>query len=84
MELGETSFEGEDSLDYYATSSYRNARAEYELKTDMGIVTLFVGIGIFLISIFPVIKKQKLALIGSVGGVAAIMVGLAYGTHMFS
>lgn len=79
MELSERTFEGEDSLDYYATTAYKNARATYELKTDMGIVTLFVGIGVL-----PVIKKEKLGLIGIVGGLAAILVGLAYGTHMFS
>lgn len=84
MEHLQDNYSGDDSLELYSSDEFQELRATYDLKVDMGIVTLFVGIGVFLIGVLPVIKKEKLALIGIVGGLAAIMVGLAYGTHMFS
>ncbi len=84
MKHGLDTFRGDDIYEYYETSEYQESRATYELKTDMGIVTLFVGLAVFLVGVVPVIKKQKLGWIGIIGGLASILIGLAYGTHMFS
>ncbi len=84
MEIGSRAFDGEEVYDYYASSEYQELRATYERKVDMGIIVLFAGIAILLVGIVPVIKKQKLGWIGILGGLASILIGLAYGTHMFS
>lgn len=84
MATGERSYDGDDVYDYYMSSEYQEYRATYERKVDMGIVTLFVGLAIFLVGIVPVVKKQKLGWIGIVGGLASIIIGIIYGTHMFS
>jgi hypothetical protein len=54
------------------------------LKTDLGIGVMFAGILGFLLSIFPAIKKQKIAWIGVLTGLVAFVIGAAFGTHMFS
>jgi uncharacterized membrane protein YkgB len=75
---------GDDSLAYYDTIEYKNNFTKIELKTDMGIISLLIGAVIFIIGVLPVVKKEKLGWIGVLGGLAALVMGAAYGTHMFS
>ena len=53
-------------------------------KTDLGIMVMFAGLAAVLMSIVPAIKKQKLAWLGVLTGLAAGLIGAMHGTHMFS
>jgi hypothetical protein len=75
---------GDSTLAYYETEEYQNNFAAIELKTDMGIMSLLIGAVIFIVGVIPVIKKEKLGWIGVLGGLTALAMGAAYGTHMFS
>lgn len=55
-----------------------------DAKLTIGQYTLLVGGGALLLSIVPAIKKQKIAWIGVVCGLFALLIGAAYGTHLFS
>ncbi len=74
----------ENAYAYYDTPAYKSNFAKLELKTDMGIISLLAGAVIFIIGIIPVIKKEKLGWIGVLGGFTVLVMGAAYGTHMFS
>lgn len=74
---------GDDFMRYYSTPEYKENFAAMELRTDMGMLSVLIGALVLIIGIVPVIKKKHLGWIGIVGGLAALMMGLVYGTHMF-
>jgi len=71
-----------------APDSYVNARlwAEaHSFTVFVGEITLLVGGLGFILAGIPAIKiKSKVALIGAILGLVALVLGLAQGTHMFS
>ena len=69
---------------YYGSAEHILNRNLMNAKTDIGEYTLLAGGIAFLLSIVPAIKKQKIAWIGVVCGLFALILGAAYGTHMFS
>jgi hypothetical protein len=69
---------------WYGSAEHTTALEAMNLKTDLGIGVMFAGILGFLLSIFPAIKKQKIAWIGVLTGLVAFVIGAAFGTHMFS
>lgn len=68
----------------YRSSEYADLLDEKYFKTDFGTYVLLVGGVAVLLSLWPAIKKVKIAWIGVLLGLAAFFVGAAYGTHMFS
>ena len=54
------------------------------MKVDYGEYLMATGLLAFLLSIFPAIKKQKIAWIGVGLGLISLFIGAAYGTHMLS
>ncbi|MDX2360657.1 MAG: hypothetical protein QNK23_07610 [Crocinitomicaceae bacterium] len=69
---------------YYGSVAHMNDMAAMDRKTDFGVIVMAAGLLAFLVSIVPVIKKQHIAWIGVGLGVLALLLGAAYGTHMFS
>ena len=74
-------------------TTYVDMGGEYNYAYDdalTGVVNLgeilIIGGGLsFILSVIPFIKtKNKLALIGAILSLAAVVVGLIHGTHMFS
>lgn len=55
-----------------------------ELKVNLGILVLFTGLLSLLVSLYPAIKKNKLAWVGVLFSLISAVIGAAYGTHMFS
>lgn len=72
----------EDS--WYGTPEHYNILERLEFRTDFAIYTLLAGAFGFLVNLWPSIKKEKFAWIGAILSLFATIIGLAYGTHMFS
>lgn len=69
------------SLDSMLNESYFRVN---ELKTNLAILVMFTGLFSLLLSIYPAIKKNKLAWVGVLFSLISAIIGAAYGTHMFS
>ncbi|MBI3135624.1 MAG: hypothetical protein HYZ14_13180 [Bacteroidetes bacterium] len=80
----ETLLFGEHPESFYGSTEHLSLLAQMDLKTDLGIIVMFSGILALLLGVMPVIKKQKAGWIGVLAGLAAFLIGAAYGTHMFS
>lgn len=71
--------------DSYYGSPEQNANFDVmSRKTDTGIVVLFAGALAMILAFVPALRKHKSAWVGIVFGLAALLIGAAYGTHMFS
>ncbi len=69
------------SLDSMLNENYFRVN---ELKTNLAILVMFTGLFSLLLSIYPAIKKNKLAWVGVLFSLISAVIGAAYGTHMFS
>jgi hypothetical protein len=70
--------------DYNDIRIDQNSTAYLNLKVDLGILVMFSGLLSLLLSIYPAIKKNKLAWVGVLFSLISAIIGAAYGTHMFS
>jgi len=68
----------------YTSAAHRMNMEIRDFKTTMGEYTLIAGALALLLSIVPAIKKHKIAWAGVVLGLICLLIGAAYGTHMFS
>lgn len=82
--IAESTIFGAHDESWYGGAEHSAALEAMNWKTDLGIGVLFAGILAFVLSIIPAIKKQKIAWIGVLTGLAAFVIGALYGTHMFS
>lgn len=78
----------EKSLDLLSSNNIASGRAwsaAHHQVVVLGEIVLFIGIAALILNIIPAIKKKnKLAYVGAILSVIAIVFGLAQGTHMFS
>lgn len=82
--IAESIFSETHDESWYGSAEHMAALEAMNWKTDLGIMVMFAGLGAVLMSIVPAIKKQKLAWLGVLTGLAAGLIGAMYGTHMFS
>jgi len=69
---------------YFEMTEYRMNLEIIDAVITVGTITMFFGFLTFLISIVPALKKQRIAWIGVIVGLAVGFLGAAHGTHMFS
>ncbi|MCR9171006.1 MAG: hypothetical protein NXI10_00825 [bacterium] len=74
----------EKGLEYLQSDEYREMFELIDYKTDYGIIVMLLGVVAVLISIYPAVKKFKIAWVGVAFGLLSFVIGAAYGTHMFS
>lgn len=82
--IGESIMSQVHDESWFGSAEHTAALDAMNFKTDLGIGVMFAGLLGFLLSIFPAIKKQKIAWIGVLTGLGAFIIGAAFGTHMFS
>ncbi len=82
--IAESTLFGSHEESWYGTAEHTAALDAMNWKTDLGILVMFGGLLALVMSIIPAIKKQKIAWLGVLTGLAAAAIGAAYGTHMFS
>ncbi|NRA11983.1 MAG: hypothetical protein HRT57_08535 [Crocinitomicaceae bacterium] len=69
---------------YYTSAEGRADQETARQNIPAGEMVLLAGGLAFILSIVPAIKKQKVAWIGVIFGLGALLLGAAHGTHMFS
>lgn len=86
-EVAEASIENLRQLggeNYHELAEYRTNLDIMDAVVPVGTFTMALGFLTFIISIVPALKKQKIAWIGVILGLAVGFLGAAHGTHMFS
>ncbi len=69
---------------WFGSAEHTLILSKLEFGTDFAIYTMFAGCIALIINSIALFKKQKIAWIGIFLSLIATIVGLAYGTHMFS
>ncbi|XOV66029.1 MAG: hypothetical protein ACFHU9_10370 [Fluviicola sp.] len=74
----------EKGIAFLESQEYRTMFELIDYETTYGTIVMLLGAGSVLLSIYPAVKKFKVAWVGVAFGLISFLIGAAYGTHMFS
>lgn len=73
----------EKGLEFLQSTEYGSMRELVDFKTTYGIIVMLMGVAAVLISIYPAVKKFKVAWVGVVLGLISFLIGAIHGAHLF-
>lgn len=73
----------ERGVDFLQSPEYKGYYELVDFQTTYGMLVLLLGTVSILLSLFPALKKFKIAWIGVLFGFLSFAIGAVYATHMF-
>lgn len=73
----------EKGMEFLQSEDYKRMFELVDFKTTYGIIVMLMGVASVLISIFPAVKKFKVAWVGVAFGLISFFIGAVHGAHLF-
>ncbi|PWL32841.1 MAG: hypothetical protein DCO96_00390 [Fluviicola sp. XM-24bin1] len=73
----------EKGMEFLQSQDYRRLYELVDFKTTYGMIVMLMGAAAVLISIYPVVKKFKVAWVGVALGLISFLIGAVHGAHLF-
>ncbi len=73
----------EKGMEFLQSKEYRELYELVDYKTTYGMIVMLMGTAAVLISIYPAVKKFKIAWVGVAFGLISFFIGAIHGTHLF-
>jgi len=73
----------EKGMAFLDSNEYRSMYEMVDYKTTYGMIVMLIGCAAVIISIYPAVKKFKIAWVGVSFGLISFLIGAIHGAHLF-
>ncbi len=73
----------EKGMEFLQSDEYRRMYELVDYKTTYGMIVMLIGTVSILLSIYPAVKKFRVAWVGVGFGLVAFLLGAIHGAHLF-
>jgi DMSO reductase anchor subunit len=73
----------EKGMEFLQSEDYRKMYELVDYKTTYGMIVMLMGAAAVMISIYPAVKKFRIAWVGVAFGLISFLIGAVHGAHLF-